>query len=137
MSRSIAIVLVLLVATSILRAADDKKEHSEIMSQMQSKKDHISVWQRYPIVGVPMIATPPKIDGNVEVREWFGAARLSRLLDYTKGRGVSDRSDIYLAYTPTHLYIAFQFERPDSARAPSPDKDLLEVLFDTSHAGQR
>src|SRR5690349_10269164 len=75
--------------------------HADIMAATQKEQDHIAVWQRYPLVGVPLITTAPTIDGAFNEREWFGAAKISRLIDYNKGQALRDRTDIYLAYTQT------------------------------------
>src|SRR5688572_7300267 len=117
---------VLASSFSFLRAADNK-EHADVSAGMQAQQEHVSVTQRYPLLGAPTLAESPKIDGTVEAREWSGAARASRFVDYSKGLAVKEKTDIFVGYTPTHLYIAFQFERPTAA-GPVTLQDKFEIL---------
>src|SRR5262245_33452703 len=64
---------------------------------------------RFNLTPVPLVATPPKVDGTVEKREWYGASLLSRLILAERGVAGDARSRVYLCYDATNLYIAFQF----------------------------
>ncbi|MBI3922822.1 MAG: hypothetical protein HY318_15485 [Armatimonadetes bacterium] len=111
-------------------------DHAQIMEGLRKAEEHVGVWQRYPMIGIPLVQTPPKVDGAVDTREWFAAARIRGLLDYYKGLVTRDSTDVYLCYTNTHLYIAFQVERPENARIPT-DRDLFEILIDAWHQHQK
>jgi hypothetical protein len=113
--------------------AGKEADHAKVMEGLRGQEDHVGAWERYPVAGIPLVETAPVIDGVVDTREWFAAARLGRFVDYHSGVATRDRTDMYLCYTATHLYMAFQIERPQNARKPAPN-DFLEILFDTSHA---
>ena len=119
-----------------MAAQATEADHGKLMEALRASEEHVGVWERYPLAGIPLVAKAPTVDGVVDTREWFAAARLGRMVDYVKGLATSDRTDIYLCYTPTHLYIAFQLERPESARKPSPN-DTLEILLDAWHQHAR
>ncbi|MBI4025434.1 MAG: hypothetical protein HY360_10675, partial [Verrucomicrobia bacterium] len=115
-----------------LFAADKETDHAKIMESLRGQEDHVGVWQRYAFVGIPLVKDAPKTDGVVDTREWFASALLSGMMDYNKGMAVRDKTAVYLCYTSTHLHMAFQFGRPQNARAPSA-QDLFEILFDATH----
>ena len=123
---------VVAVAASASFAQVKTDDHAKVMDGLRGKEDHVGAWQRYPIAGIPLVDKAPVIDGVVDAREWFAAARLGRFVEYNSGIATRDRTEMYLCYTPTHLYMAFQIERPDNARMPGP-RDVLEVLFDAWH----
>ena len=110
-------------------------DHAEIMAAKQRLK-HVQAWQRYPFLGIPLVSEGPVIDGQVNVREWTCAASVGYVLHMAKGMMVRDRATWRLCYTDSHLYLAFQFERPESARAPSV-RDFFELLFDVNHDHKR
>ncbi len=123
------IVLGLLTGTAADGAEPAKADdHARIMEGIRGAEDHMTAWQRYPLVGLPLVEKAPVIDGVVDTREWFASARLSRFVEYTTGLATRDRTEMYLCYTPTHLYMAFQIERPDNARTPGP-RDVVFVFM--------
>lgn len=103
----------------------------------------INQWKKYPVVSVPFINNSPVIDGIVDKREWFSAAKISSLLDYYTGLKTDDKTFIYLAYDKEKLYVAFQFERPKNALIPRADvterdkgpgqDDVFEMFLDVEH----
>ncbi|MFZ4696078.1 MAG: hypothetical protein ACOYMV_13215, partial [Verrucomicrobiia bacterium] len=68
--------------------------------------------------------------------EWRLASSLGYVLESTTSLKVQDKARFLVAYTATHLYMAFQFERPENARAPA-DNDWFELLLDPSHGHQQ
>ncbi|MCM8768769.1 MAG: DUF6067 family protein [Candidatus Omnitrophica bacterium] len=107
----------------------------------------LSQWKKFPVVSVPLIESAPVIDGIVEKREWFAAAKISSLVDYYTGLKTEDNTFVYLAYDQEKFYVAFQFERPANARIPRADvdqrdkglgqDDVFEMLLDVEHKHTR
>jgi hypothetical protein len=107
----------------------------------------VNQWKRYPVISVPKIKIPPFIDGIVDKREWFSAAKISYLLDYYTGVKTEDKTFIYIAYDDEKFYVAFQFERPKNALMPRADimekdkgpgqDDVFEMLLDVEHKHSR
>src|ERR1043166_8782540 len=64
--------------------------------------DHVTHWQRYPFLGIPLVEKAPAIDGTVDTREWFAAARVGYLLDARTGLAANEPSSFYLCYSATH-----------------------------------
>lgn len=87
---------------------------------------------RYNLTPVPLVATPPKIDGVVDKREWYGASLVPRLILAQKGVAADARSRVYLSHDATNLHVAFQFDRPENALVPQPG-DLFEMFLDPAH----
>ena len=115
-------------------AADRDPRKADFASLMAEKQraQHVQAWHRYAFQSIPRVQEPPLVDGRVEVREWTAAARIAYVLQMATGVQVRDRADWLLCYTEDHLYIAFQFERPPTARSPSP-RDFFELLIDHDH----
>lgn len=128
-------------ALDFVAGADEKKdqkmvkEHSEIYAELQ-QGEHVAAWQRYSLIGVPQVKTPPVIDGVVDNREWAGTSQIGHMLDMSNYLMVPDQVKVLLCYTETHLYLAFRVSRPEGVRTPS-DNDYFEILFDVLHAHQR
>ena len=61
-------------------ATAQETDHAAIMAATQKEQDHISAWQRYPLVGIPLMTTAPVIDGTFDEREWFGSAKILSLI---------------------------------------------------------
>ncbi|MCM8803698.1 MAG: DUF6067 family protein [Candidatus Omnitrophica bacterium] len=107
----------------------------------------VKQWKKFPVIAVPMVNIPPMIDGVVDKKEWFSAAKISCLLDYYTGLKTEDRTFIYLAYDRENFYVAFQFERPQNALSPRADivekdkglgqDDVFEMLLDVEHSHAR
>lgn len=138
-----ATLLIPLVAFSLItllpsRAVESKKteqDHAEIFAEL-AKKDHVAAWQRYPLLAVPFIAKAPVVDGRVGSEEWRMASSLGYVLEMSTSLMVQDKVRFLVCYTETHLYVAFQFERPENARAPA-EADFFEMLLDTEHGHRR
>lgn len=130
-------VIAALYATAFMSVEAEplEKSHAEIWAGMQ-KDDHIARWQRYPLLGLPLVRSTPKIDGCVDTREWAESAKLSYLLNLGNGMLSQDKIAVYACYSETHLYMAFQIERPKEAKKPT-DHDFFEVLFDTQHGHKK
>jgi hypothetical protein len=112
-------------------------DHREIMRALRDAEEHVDVWQRYPLAGIPLLTEAPVIDGRVDRREWFGAARIGYMLEMASGEGVEEPSVILLGYTQERLYMAFQFARPANALRPDPRQDYFELAFDPDHGHRR
>lgn len=107
----------------------------------------VKEWKKFPVISVPMVSIPPVIDGVVDKKEWFSAAKISSLLDYYTGLKTEDRTFIYLAYDRENFYVGFQFERPQNALIPRADvterdqglgqDDVFEMLLDVEHGHTR
>lgn len=132
--KEIVLFTVLLLAAPALAQQREAGEAQLKQMRAQAGVAHHELWQRFPMVGLPLIAeeNAPTIDGEVGTREWFNAAQIAYLLDMSRGIQVQEKTTIYMAYTDTHLYVAFQFQRPEAARVPT-KQDFFEVLFDTNH----
>ncbi len=115
--------------------AQPKNDFAALIAQQQAS-EHVQAWRRYGFLGIPLVTQAPTIDGVVDEREWAVAGEVDYVLHMAQGVQVHDRASWRLCYTTTHLYLAFQFERPDSARAPT-DNDFVEFLFDITHGHQR
>jgi hypothetical protein len=130
---------ILFAAASLLAlrpcpAAETKKlaqDHAEIYAEM-AKKDHVAAWQRYPVLPVPLMPKAPVVDGTIGSEEWRLASSLGYVLEFNTSLKVQDKARFLVGCTATRLYMAFQFERPETARAPA-DNDWFEVLLDPSH----
>ncbi|MCF7838786.1 MAG: hypothetical protein K9N49_09165 [Candidatus Marinimicrobia bacterium] len=136
--KGMALILVGLALAGGVRSAEETRKEgdfADIMAAKQAAK-HVQVWQRYPLIGIPLVDQAPVIDGQVNVREWAAAAQLGHLLHMAESKMVEDLTRFYLAYTETHLHIAFQLARPEAARQPGP-QDVMELLFDVGHAHHR
>lgn len=73
---------------------------------------------RYPLSPIPLMQQQPVIDGVVDKREWHGASLLPQLTEYDAAIASPIRSKVYVGYSSTHLYFAFQFDRPAGAAPP-------------------
>jgi len=87
---------------------------------------------RFNLTYVPQIAAPPKIDGVVDKREWYGGSLLPRLILAERGVAADARSRVYLCHDANNLYIAFQFDRPENALVPQ-EADAFELFLDAAH----
>ncbi|MCF7838838.1 MAG: hypothetical protein K9N49_09435 [Candidatus Marinimicrobia bacterium] len=112
-----------------------EKSHAQIVAE-QRFADHIGHWPRYSLTGIPLVDERPVIDGVVDRREWFVAAKVSHIYLQGTGLAVDDHTAFLINYTPTHLNIAFQFERPQSALEPDA-RDFFEILLDHNHDHKR
>jgi hypothetical protein len=89
--------------------------------------------------------SPPVIDGMVKDDEWAGASRVDTFVQFEPRRGesASRRTEAFVAYDATHLYIAFRCldDEPLTARRTQRDgglfqDDAVSVLIDTVHDRQ-
>ena len=110
-------------------------DSAKLFAEKQRAK-HVQAWRRYGFVGIPLVTEAPVIDGRVDAREWTRAASLGHILHMARGMMVRDTARFFLCYTDSRLCIAFQFARPDAARAPGPS-DFFELLLDVGHAHRR
>lgn len=129
--RKLPLILLIALTTPLLA----QPEHADIIAAQQLSK-HVQAWRRYSFIGIPKVQTPPTVDGEVNAREWTAAAAVGHVLHMAEGMQVNDRAVWRICYTDTHLYLAFQFDRPESARAPSA-RDFAEFLFDIEHDHHR
>lgn len=111
------------------------QQTADLYAEMQSK-GHVQAWQRYPFVGIPLVAKGPAIDGVVDKREWMAAAAIPYVLEFSSGMKVRNPVRFLICYTDTHLYFAFQFWRPENARKPD-EKDFFEFLMDVDHGHKK
>jgi hypothetical protein len=88
--------------------------------------------QRFNLTPATHVATPPRIDGVVDKREWYGASLLPRLINADRGTASDARARVYLCHDDTALYVAFQFDRPENALVPQ-EADAFEMFLDTAH----
>jgi hypothetical protein len=86
--------------------------------------------------------TPPVIDGDVGEREWAGAARVDRFIQFEPQRGVesTQRTEALVLYDAAHVYVAFRVwdDQDIAAQLTQRDADLLDddavtVIVDTFH----
>ena len=84
--------------------------------------------------------SPPQIDGIVSDQEWSGASRATDFIRYEPQRGSPSafRTEAFVLYDSTHLYVAFVVHDPDppTAQLTRRDAQLLNddavvLLLDT------
>lgn len=93
-----------------------------------------------PIVSVPKIVMPPRVDGMIEPKEWANAASLSPFV-LVGGRSLpSYPTSVYVMYDDHKLYIGAIMSTPNPAAlradvterdGPVWEDDSLELFFDT------
>ena len=88
------------------------------------------VTYRWPVVAAPLLSTPPHIDGKVELREWYPAARIGPMVTLDRGLATQEETAFFIAYTPHALYGAFQFHRPRYALEPHASTEPMRVWRD-------
>jgi hypothetical protein len=90
-------------------------------------------FSRFNLISAPKLAVPPKVDGVVDKREWYGASMVPRLLLAGKGTAAEMRTRLWLCHDANALYLAFQAERPPNGLVPHPE-DLVRLALDAAHA---
>lgn len=75
-------------------------------------------WKRTPELLVPFAKNPPSIDGEVDLREWSGAAGLGPLKVGETGATDDLQRRVWIMYDDSAVYIAFRFERPKDTLSP-------------------
>lgn len=98
-------------------------------------------------LNVPRINSEPEIDGNLEEPYWRNALKLELKYEVNPAENIEApvRTEVYLAYNKTHLFIAFRAldPRPDEIRANFLDRDSLfqddwlGVILDTFNDEKR
>ena len=93
-----------------------------------------------PVVSVPKVKTPPKIDGIIEPAEWANAAPMSPFV-LLGGQGQPlNATSVWVMYDDHSLYIAaiLTDPNPGALKAATTDRDgpvweddSLELFFDT------
>ncbi|MCF7838631.1 MAG: hypothetical protein K9N49_08370 [Candidatus Marinimicrobia bacterium] len=68
-------------------------------------------WDRYPVLGAPLMVTAPTIDGTLAADEWLPALRVPALLADITGNAAADQTEVYLGYTDEALYLAWRVRR--------------------------
>jgi hypothetical protein len=63
-----------------------------------------------PIIKIPKISNPPKIDGRLDDDCWAQATKLSNFYKYVPvdGEPASEKTEVLLAYDKENLYVAFR-----------------------------
>ena len=86
-------------------------------------------------------STPPTVDGRLDDAVWQDAARITDFIQQQPldGAPASEKSDVYIAYDSTNIYLAFHahYEDPSIMRANRSDRDqagrsddVFSVYFD-------
>jgi hypothetical protein len=65
-----------------------------------------SGWGRAPIIRLPVTATPPKIDGDINEKCWQAAYHDEQFWDPSADRAPDQRTEIWLCVDADHLYFA-------------------------------
>jgi uncharacterized lipoprotein YddW (UPF0748 family) len=118
-------------ATSQLALAKQILEHvllqGDSMSYSPPSRPPIfipDVVQPLPTIDVPVVKSPPVIDGKLDDAAWQSAGKAQ--LDFTQlGGEVTQHTDMLLAYDAENLYIAFRCAEPklDMLRALAQERD--------------
>lgn len=66
---------------------------------------------RYNAFTVPYMQEAPVLDGNIGDRTWAHALKLPALMDHRNGEVDSERTDVYIGFTDTHLFIGWKVFR--------------------------
>lgn len=98
-------------------------------------------------VSLPKCVAPPVIDGVLDEMEWQCARKLTLNYQVMPGDNVepSERTDVFLAYDPQHLYLAFHAHdrEPGAIRARMArrdnvfEDDYVAVFLDTFNDQRR
>jgi Glycoside hydrolase 123, N-terminal domain len=107
--------------------------------RLQVGKD-VELWRRVPHLAVPDLATPPKIDGVVDAREWSKGATIGPMTGGLSGVADEYKRKVVLGRDNKNFYVAVQLERPVNALKPSMPNDggrvdstrhgdFVEVMF--------
>ena len=93
-----------------------------------------------PVVTIPKVKTPPKVDGIIEPGEWAEAVALSPFL-LVGGRGLPvNATEVWAMHDDHNLYVAALLHDPNPAAlkataterdGPVWDDDSFELFFDT------
>src|SRR5262249_52293357 len=98
-----------------------------------------------PVV-LPRLDKPPVIDGKLDDEVWKKAARLKDFYQTQPGDNIapSKETEVFLAYDPKFIYIAFHcYDEPSKVRSNIPkrdqiwDDDYVGILFDTFNDQRR
>lgn len=77
---------------------------------------------RFPVVTVPLIEGAPSIDGQVDDREWAGAALLPDFMTMSarrhEGTATRYRTSVRMQYDREALYLGFRAEYPEWVTEP-------------------
>jgi len=101
-------------------------------------------WKFHPLTTAPYLGDAPTIDGNVDRAEWQAAGVLGPLMIMPEGVSDELQRRVWVGYDDTHVYFAWQIERPEHVRKPlSPGDtghidrwgagDYVELMIDTTH----
>lgn len=115
-----SILLATLVIVSAFRAMDAAPSTGN--SNERPEEAEMRKTFRNVTVTAPKLSKAPTIDGIVNAEEWMGAAMAPRLILIRDVEGndrlTDEEKKIYWGYTDEGLYLAFQFQRPETAFEP-------------------
>ena len=82
---------------------------------------------------VPLMKQAPKLDGQIEPREWAASAGFDGFITLNDGKLQRRRARGFVGATPTHLYVAIQSQLPDEGALLAEVKtDSLKAAYDDS-----
>ena len=80
---------------------------------------------------VPLMQTAPKLDGQIEPREWAASAGFDGFITLNEGKLQRRRARGFVGATATHLYVALQTQLPDEGALVAEVKtDSLKAVYD-------
>lgn len=90
-------------------------------------------------------ASPPTVDGVVDVDEWRDAARVTDFIQLEPNRGEPSKfkTEVSVLYDDAHLYVAFVAHDPEPVMGQMTQRDAelwnddsVQVYLDTFHDGR-
>jgi len=72
--------------------------------------------QDEPLIRIPLVERPPRIDGKISPGEWADAALIQGWSDSVLGVANDDPTKVFLSYDARNLYLAFQYPIPEEYR---------------------
>jgi hypothetical protein len=80
---------------------------------------------------VPLMQTPPKLEGRIEPAEWAASAGFDGFVTLNQGTLQRRRARGFVGATATHLYVAIQTQLPDEGTLSAETKaDSLKAVYD-------
>jgi hypothetical protein len=117
------------------RAYDEVAFYNRILSQSEIRRQYLAMLRPMsePKLSVPRTASPVKIDGVLDEKEWMGAAKVKGFLegaptgDFGSGQLAEPQEELMVQYDDEFLYIA--------CRSPWPKEILDSRVLTTGLTG--
>lgn len=114
--------------------------HKKLLESFETKADLPVNELSLPFLTIPLLKTPPKIDGNIEEAEWANAASLTGFLHLSDQMVSSRQPVVYIGYDASKLYLAYFSPPYGLIVSPAPKSkqlyDAIEFWFSPGEGKQ-